>query len=132
MGGGLHPLLPLTPEIRTRLARGETLGKPPAHLVRVIVVSYKIRNKEELGQIFTPDGAIQGMIVSSVRSMGKETENMLQQNYPGINLDNVLLLEQGRKPTSQELLTALFAGGGLLIGVSGLLGGCALVHRWRR
>ena len=124
------PLLPLTPELKTRIARGEqVIPPPPAHLVRVILFSSKIKNKEELGQIFTPEGAVQGMIVNSTSTLSTETENMLRQAYPGIDLNQVLLLEQGRKPTSQGVTTGLLIGGVGLIVCAAAMGLIALVYR---
>ena len=126
------PLLPLTPELKTRFARGEqVIPPPPAHLVRIILFSCKIKNKEELGQIFTPEGAVQGLIVNPVSKLSSETENMLRQAYPGIDLNQVLLLEQGRKPMSQEFATGLLIGGASLIGIAVSLGVVAVVFKPR-
>lgn len=127
------PLLPLTPELKTRFARGEqAIPPPPAHLVRVILFSHKIKNKEQLGQIFTPEGAIQGMIVNPVSKLSGETENMLRQAYPGIDLTRVLLLEQGRTPMSEGLVTGLLIGGASLSGFAASLGLGALMYRPKR
>ena len=126
------PLLPLTPEIRTRVARGEPFVSPPPSLVRVILVSHKIKKKEDLGQIFTPEGAIQGLLVNSISSLGSQTEKLLREAYPGVDLSKVVILEQGRKPTSQALLTSLFVGGSLLIGVAAMLGVVAVLFRIRK
>ena len=126
------PLLPLTPELRTRMARGEPFVSPPTNLVRVILVSRTIKKKEDLGQIFTPEGAIQGLLINSVSDLGDQTEKLLREAYPDIDLSKVLILEQGRKPTSQALLTSLFVGGFALIGVAALLGVVAVVVRVRK
>ena len=125
------PLLPLTPEIKTRLARGEPFVPPPNHLIRVILVSHTIRNKEELAKAFTSEGAVQGMIVDS-SSLGGETENVLRQKYPGVELGDVSILEPGRKPTSHAALLGLFVGGVGLIALAGVLGVVAVLFRPRR
>jgi hypothetical protein len=125
------PLVPLTPEIKTRLARGEPFVPPPGNLVRVILVSHTIRNKEELAKAFTPEGAVQGMLFEP-SSLGKETENMLRQKYPGIELDEVLILEPGRKPSSGVFLVGLVVGGVGLLALAGLMGVVAVVFRPRR
>lgn len=123
------PLVPLTPEIKTRMARGEPFVPPPTSLIRLVFVSHKIRNKEELAQAFGPDGAVEGLIVNATSGMGSETADVLRQKYPGIAVDEVLILEPGRKPTSGAALVALFAGGVGLIAMAGLLGIVAVAFR---
>lgn len=123
------PLVPLTPEIRTRLARGEAFVPPPADSIRLVLVSHAIRNKEELGQVFGQDGAIQGLIVNAKAEIEREAQDVLRQKYPGIALDKVLILEPGRKPTSRAFLVALFVGGIGLIASAGVLGIVGLVFR---
>jgi hypothetical protein len=122
------PLMPLTPEIKTRLARGEPFVPPPNSLIRVILVSHTIRNKEELAKAFTSEGAVQGMIVKS-NTAGSETEKVLRQKYPGIESDEVLILEPGRKPSSKAFLMGLFVGGVGLLVLAGMLGVIAVVFR---
>ena len=77
----------------------------------------------------TVNELIQGMIVNSVSTLSTETENMLRQAYPGIDLNQVLLLEQGRKPTSQGFTTGLLIGGVGLIVCAAAMGLIALVYR---
>ena len=123
------PLVPLTPEIKTRLARGESFVPPPASSIRLVLVSHKIRNKEELGQVFGPEGAVQGLIVNPAGGVGSETADVLRQKYPGIDLDKVLILEPGRNPTGQAFLMVLFVSGVGLIASAGVLGVVAVAYR---
>jgi hypothetical protein len=122
------PLVPLTPEIKTRMARGEPFVPPPANSIRLVLVSNQIRNKEELGRAFGPEGAIQGLIVNAV-GVGGETADVLRQKYPGIALDRVLILEPGRKPMGGAVLMALFVTGVALVVSAGVLGVVAVVYR---
>jgi len=59
-----------------------------------------------------PGERVQGLVINSVDSLDSEERGLLLQSFPGMNLDNVIIVEMGRKPSS-----AAGAGALVLLGV---------------
>lgn len=58
-----------------------------------------------------------GMITNSIRRLGSEERQLLQSAAPGANLNEALIFEAGRQPSSALKYLSLIAGGlGLLLG----------------
>jgi hypothetical protein len=59
--------------------------------------------------------AVQGLIVNGVRSLGVEERNLLGSSFPTLNLDRVLILEEGRTPSSMTSCLGLLGSGAALL-----------------
>ena len=59
-----------------------------------------------------------GLIVSSINSIDDEEASLLKQSFPGLNVSNLIIIEQGRKPSSM-LISMLMMAGGVIIIVGG-------------
>ncbi len=71
---------------------------------------------------------VQGLVVNRIKSLGDEESQLIQESFPAVNLDKVLLLEIGRKPSSNLKSIGMVFGGGLLT----LLGVVLLMARGKR
>jgi hypothetical protein len=64
------------------------------------------------------------MITNRIKSLSTKEKELLRQGYPGIDCDRCLIIDEGRTPTSAELITLYLGGGGLLlvagIGLAGM------------
>jgi preprotein translocase subunit Sss1 len=73
-------------------------------------------------------GGIQGLIINDVSSLNTEEKNLIKQEFPNIDFNKVLILEDGRKPTATgAAVVAIIAGVGMLgLGIVGVLGAIVL------
>lgn len=98
--GVFVPLVPLTPELRQRRARGEAVGRQPAPAhVRVLLLSYAVHGAADLDKLDTQP-EVRGMVINSVKSLDSKTEPLLRELYPGTDFGNCLIFQQGRRPTA--------------------------------
>jgi hypothetical protein len=94
---------------------------------QVIIKSKHVHSESELSALFQKP-ALDGLVTNTIESLGSEEKNHLTSQYPGVDFDKCLILDEGRKP-SDLALVALMGGGGLLL----FLGGGAFVIRgWVR
>lgn len=70
---------------------------------------------------------LQGLVVNQVRALDADARRLLRESFPLLPLDQVLILEEGRQPTSTVKAMGVMGGGGLL----SLLGLASLFLRRR-
>ena len=63
--------------------------------------------------------SVEGMVTNKIKSLTSEEKKYLGESFPGLDLDKLIILEEGRTPTSAGGSLGLMAGGALLI-VGGL------------
>jgi hypothetical protein len=119
--GAFVPLVPLTPEVRQRRARGEAVGREaaPANM-RVLLLSYTVHGEADLDRLSAlPE--LQGTVVNSIKSLDDKTARLLRELYPGKDFSDSLIFQERRKPTpSAKSLFFVFLGTCLSVG-SGVL-----------
>ena len=100
-----------------------TMGEQSAHVLipRVIVKSTHVANEDQLDALHART-QLQGLVVNRIEALGQDERDLLVQDYPGIDFDKCIILEEGRE-TSNGAMLFLMAGGGLalLLGGGGLL-----------
>ncbi len=102
---------------------------PPPQNIRVLVKSAKIANHGELEglalQGLQTGGAIDGLVINKIESLGSEEKKILEQSYPGIDFTKCYIIDHDRKPAEAGKLAGMIGGGGLLALIGGLwmLGG---------
>jgi hypothetical protein len=62
-----------------------------------------------------------GMLVNSIRSLREEEARLIREGLPDQDLENVLILQEGRKPTSQTWALVIM-GAGIALGILIILG----------
>jgi hypothetical protein len=89
--------------------------KPPA-----LIMSRKIRREQELRVLRNPFG-LPGLIVNKIDPLGGKHRQVLEENYPGIDLATCVIFEEGRQPVDEGTIL-IFAGlGGVLLPIGVLL-----------
>ncbi len=89
--------------------------------IQAILISEHVRNENQLiGQLQVD--RLPGMVINRIASLGSEEKKFLHESYPGVDFDKCLIIEEGRKPSSADAITA-YNGGGVLL----LLGGIGLI-----
>ena len=58
---------------------------------------------------------VSGMVVNEISSVGWEEQNLLRQAFPDIDFKNILILQEGRKPSSPAASFGMMGGGGALM-----------------
>jgi len=91
--------------------------------IHALIFSTHVSNEGELvAKLGRPP--LHGMVTNRIKSLSAKEKERLRQGYPGIDCDRCLIIDEGRKPTSSELITLYLGGGGLLllagIGLGGL------------
>jgi hypothetical protein len=71
--------------------------------------------------------AVQGLVINAVRDPAEEEARLIRENFPAIDLEKLIVLEEGRTPSS-VLSYLLFMGGGaalILLAVASFIMGRA-------
>jgi hypothetical protein len=87
----------------------------------LLIKSNKARDEQEVDALMSAD-EIEGLVINSVESLGSEESNFLKQSYPGMDMDQVVILDHGRKPTAFLMLLVYYGGSVLLIGAGAGVG----------
>jgi hypothetical protein len=82
---------------------------PAPSNVRIIAISNKARNDEDLARIFEAP-ALTGIIVNDIESLGNKETEILTQSFPGTKFSNVYLIQIGRTPMPVGGIAAIFGG----------------------
>ncbi len=64
---------------------------------------------------------VQGLVTNEVQSLNSDERRLLRESFSTVNFDNVLLLQEGRKPVSETGYLGFMGGGAVavLIGLAG-------------
>lgn len=111
LGGEYHQQLV---ELADAEGKVMTDDLPVPRSIGVIVKSSRIKNEKQLGRLAAAD-TLTGLIVNEVESLGSDERRLLAQSYPGIDLDNVYILEHGRAPAGAGKILGFLGGGSLLV-----------------
>ncbi|MDJ0848593.1 MAG: hypothetical protein QNK04_09465 [Myxococcota bacterium] len=70
---------------------------------------------------------VRGLVVNRIYELKDDEEELIRQSFPGVSLERLLVLEEGRTPASERKAFAMM-GGGALLAVVGL--GWLCIRRW--
>ena len=89
---------------------------------RVLVRSDEFDTVEQLPEpAWTVADGVQGMLVNKVRSLSAEERQLVGEGFPNVDLDSLLILEEGRQPSSVGTSFA-FMGGGAVLALAPIVG----------
>jgi hypothetical protein len=58
--------------------------------------------------------SIQGLVINEIESLGSDEKRLIRESFPGVNLTNLYILEEGRKPSSAFKYLGMMVGGCVL------------------
>jgi hypothetical protein len=58
--------------------------------------------------------SVKGLVINRIDSLDSEEEKLIKENFPSLDIDKVLILEQDRTPASLFKSMGMMAGGMLL------------------
>lgn len=100
----------------------------PTDNLSMIIKTSKYRSIGALPGGMVRCESIEGLVINSIESLGSKERKLLESGFGKIDFSRVLILQQGRKPTSTAVSLAMMGGGALLI-VAPLLVGLAMGRR---
>jgi len=83
--------------------------------VAVLVKTDKFNTIGDIPDDWQPSQEIKGLIINKIESLDSEEKDLMRQCLPKVDLDKILLLEEGRTPSSATASIGIMAGGGLII-----------------
>ncbi len=78
----------------------------------VLVKTRQFKTVGSLPEEWAKGEPIRGLVVNRIYNLKKDESELLARSFPGIDLDKVLVLYEGRTPTSRTMVFALLGGGG--------------------
>ncbi len=88
---------------------------------RVLVRSSRFNTYGELPEGFSRENGLQGMIVNQISSLDSEERSLLRESFPNLDFDQLIILQEGRRPNSTSPL-GLIGGGSALFLLGATLG----------
>jgi hypothetical protein len=118
----LEPLLKKHGDL-SKVPDTEEVPLPKHFVVLVKTTRYKTVGaipKQEIQKV----PSIQGLVINEVSSLSSEEKKLIQEEFPDIDFNRVLILEDGRKPSStgQAIAFMVIGGGILALGLIGVIG----------
>ena len=98
-----------------------TRHPPTIKEFKVLVKTNKFKTIGGIPDDFPLEPSLQGLVINRIHSLGKDEKNLIQQSFPQLDLTKVLILEEGRKPTSSLLALGMVLGG-IVVAASGGIG----------
>jgi len=81
---------------------------------KVLVKTDRFKTLHDATNGSLPTSEIKGVFINKISSLDSETKDLLKQNYPSKNVDDLLILEEGKELASGGLAAGKMGGGGLL------------------
>ncbi len=88
---------------------------PAFNSFRVLVKTTRFKTLGAVPADWSLESNISGVFVNEIHKLDKDEKALLQENWPQLNIDDVLILEEGRKPSSSAAIIVYWAIGILLI-----------------
>lgn len=112
-----YPIISAEHPFLTALAREEE--NPEFGTIAVIVKSHRFKTIGAIPDGIVEETAVKGLVINRIESLDKEERKLLLENFPQVDLDKVLIVQDGRQPASLVKSAGMIGAGGLisLIGV---------------
>jgi hypothetical protein len=99
----------------------------PGPEIRQFAILVKTRQFKTIGAIpgdINTAPSVQGLVINQIDSLDGEEARLIKESFPNLDVDKVLILEEGRRPASLFKSLGMMAGGvALALGGLGLLFG---------
>lgn len=93
---------------------------PGVRVIKVLVKSTAARNEDQLYAL--GQSPIQGVVINTVSSLGRDEKRLLKESYPNVDFDTCWIIHADKAPASRGKLMGLIGGGsGLAVVAAGLL-----------
>lgn len=98
---------------------------PPLDDFEVVVKTKKFKTYGAVPDLIEAGDSIEGLIINRIASLDDEDAKLLTENFPAVDVDKLIILEEDRKPMSAVAYFGMMLGGAALIivGIFFLIGG---------
>ncbi len=107
----------------------------PAHFV-VLVKTKRFKKIDDIPLDFVrAENSIRGLVINEISSLTREEKQLIKDDFPKIDFNKIVILEDGRSPSSSETSIGAMVAGGCccFAGLIGVVGGIVLlVLSWTR
>ena len=87
---------------------------PVPQQLAVLVKSKKYKTIGDIPQAWEEVAEIQGLAVQDIEPLESDEQRLILENFPGVDLQRTIVLEEGRKPASGLQSVGMMAGGGAI------------------
>ena len=110
-----YPIYSVEHPVMVAFANEEEIDEAQLGTFAVMVKTKRFKTVNSIPDGIDEAASVQGLVINRIGSLDSEEKKLVKQSFPTVNFDKVLILEEGRKPSS------------LLITLGMLLGGLALI-----
>ena len=82
---------------------------------KVLVKTKRFKTTSDIPDEFGMVGLMEGLVVNKIDGLKPAEQDLLKQSFPTFDPENILILEDGRKPASNTKQYGLMGGGAFLI-----------------
>jgi hypothetical protein len=94
----------------------ETLH-PQLTSLAVLVKTERFQRESDIPMEWQKVPSITGLLVHDIEKLKADEARLIQENFPGLSLENVMILEEGREPKSpMTAMAIMLLGAGLVVG----------------
>ncbi|MEM7263246.1 MAG: hypothetical protein AAF488_14745 [Planctomycetota bacterium] len=93
---------------------------------RVLVKAERFKSIDQIPANAAERGGVKGLILNRISPLDSQDRQIIRREFPGVDLDELLVLEEGRTPMAPSTAVGLVVGGGVLM----ILGLVVLVRRF--
>lgn len=80
----------------------------------VLVKTKRFKTIGSIPDDWLESASLEGLVINRIENLDAEETDLLLQSFPHINLNNVLIVEEARQPSSKGKSLGMMGGGGIL------------------
>ncbi|HUT10336.1 MAG TPA: hypothetical protein VMY42_07565 [Thermoguttaceae bacterium] len=110
-----YPILSMEHPFIQKLVETEGEDVPDITDFAVLVKTKRFKTIRAIPDEMNTCASVQGLVINRIDSLDSEEKKLIKESFPLVKLDNVLILEEGRKPASLLLSLGMIFGGVALV-----------------
>jgi hypothetical protein len=88
---------------------------PKLESLAMLVKTKQFKCESAIPTEWKPEESVTGLVINDIDTIGSEEKRLINQSFPGLSLDDVLILEKDRTPTGGMGSLGMIGGGLALI-----------------
>jgi len=81
----------------------------------VLVKTRRFRTKASIPQQVSFNSSVRGLLINRIESLGEREERLIRMNFPQVDMEKVLILEEDRRPASALKWLGMVLGGPAMV-----------------
>ena len=117
-----HPFIVSLGKLREKYASLQAVPEhefPRVDDFSVLVKTSRFKTVGSIPEEWTDESDVTGLVINRVASLRSKEKKLIHESFPNVNLDTVLILQEGRKPSSALASLGLMFGGIVLSSAAG-------------